>query len=347
MKKSLAAMATLALVLAACGDAATSDTTDVSPAQTNPPVVEPTTTTTTVAETTTTVAPTTTPAPVLEASGGPQLRRIQAAMAQSSEVQSARMNGEITIYSPNDFDGDVSFVYSAAFNQRTGDSSFSIDLTSMADFMQAEIQADTGDTQGDQIGAAFAQIFLSMLTKFEVRQIGDTVYINNPGYVALSGSETEWIAGPAEPGHGAAGDFLQGSPLSPAEVLDPLQTGEGSVEEIGKETVRGVETTHYRVTYSKESLLAAAEKSQFAEDLTAVGDEVIVDVWMDDSNLYKLVFDIDGSGISDPEVDSFERTLMVFEIYDYDADIVIETPPADQVTYSDAVGSFSFGFGDD
>ncbi len=351
MKQFRAMIVVIALVLSACsGDVATD--TAPTPSTSVTDTAAPTPTAGLVETTTTTQEPTTTTtvAPVLEASVSPQLRRIQATMAETAKVQSARMSSEITMYSPNDFDGDIKFTFTAAFDQKTGSSSFGIDLSEMLEFAQSEIIADTGDTQGDQIGAAFAQIFLAMFTKFEVRQIGDTMYVNNPAFVSMSGAETPWIAGPAEPGSDPAKQFLQDSPSNPADILDPLRNGRGTVVEIGPETVRGVETTHYQITYDRDSLLESApagDTSQFADDLAAFGDEVLVDVWMDDDYVYKVMFDIDGADAVDPEADSFERVVMVYEIYDYNSDVLIEAPPLDQVTFVEDAGTFGFGFGDD
>ena len=245
-----------------------------------------------------------------------------------------------------EFDGDIRMTFEGAFDNRTGDSSFAIDLSSIADAMRAQLESESAGGEEDEFGAAFAELFLGMFTKFEVRQVGDTVYMNNAFLASFAGEGTEWIASPAEPSDDPAGDFLQGAPTDPSELLDPFKTGNGEVIEIGPELVRGVETTHYQITYDKQALLEAApasERAEMAEELEQFGDEVVVDLWIDDQYLYKILFEIDGTQIDAPEGEGFERMTMVYEIYDYGADIVIEPPPADQVTFVDEE-SFSFGF---
>lgn len=355
MKQRVALLAAVALVAAACGGEAAVETTAA------PDVAEPTVTTaapatTAVVETTTTTAApeptTTTEAPVLEASVSPQLRRIQAAMAQTTEVPSARMVGDIRITGIEDFDGEISFSFEGAFDNRTGDSSFSLDLSSFADVMAAQIEAESTGTPEDEFGAAFMELFLGLFTKFEVRQVGGTVYVNNPMLVSFSGGDTEWIASPAGESGDVASGFLQDSPTTPADVLDPFRNGNAEVIEIGPELVRGVETTHYQLVYDKESLLEAApagERAELEQELEQFGEDLVIDVWMDDQYLYKVFFDIDGSELESEEGDSFERMTMTYEIYDYGADIVIEAPPADQVTFveeEELSPGLGFGFND-
>ncbi|MDH3248554.1 MAG: hypothetical protein OEQ47_06310 [Acidimicrobiia bacterium] len=352
MKHRVALLAAAALVAAACGGEAAVETTaapDVAVTTAAP-------TTTAVPETTTTTAApeatTTTEAPVLEASVSPQLRRIQAAMAQSTEVPSARMVGDIRIVGIEDFDGEITFSFEGAFDNRTGDSSFSLDLSSFGDVISAQIEAESTGSPEDEFGAAFLELFLGLFTKFEVRQVGDTVYMNNPMLVSFAGGETEWIASPAEGSDDIASGFLQDSPTTPADVLDPFSNGNAEVIEVGQELVRGVETTHYQLVYDKESLLESApagERAELEQELEQFGDDLMIDVWMDDQYLYKIFFDIDGTQVVSEEGDSFERMTMTYEIFDYGADIVIEAPPADQVTFVEQEAlspGLGFGFND-
>jgi hypothetical protein len=97
------------------------------------------------------------------------------------------------------------------------------------------------------------------------------------------------------------------------------------------------------VTFDMQKLLEQATPEERAE-LEAQGplpfDELPMDLWIgaDDGLIYKYVMDIDGSKVVTTPDESFERMVMVFEIYDYGADIVIEPPPADQITSSDELG---------
>jgi hypothetical protein len=353
MKQRVALLAAAALVVAACGgEAAVESTTAPEPAGTAAPAVTAAPVSPTTAVTPATQAPgptTTTEAPALEAAVNPQLRRIQAAMVQTQEVPSARMIGDISIKGAEDFDGDIRMTFEAAFDNRTGDSSFAIDLSSIADLMKSQMEAESTGSPEDEFGAAFAELFLGLFTKFEVRQVGDTVYMNNPMIAAFTGADTVWIASPAEDGVDVGGDFLQDSPSNPKDLLDPFTNGKGEVIEIGPELVRGVPTTHYQLVFDKEALLESAppgERAELNQELEMFGEDVVVDVWMDDDYLYKMLFEIDGSQVDAPEGEGFESMSMLYEIYDYNADVVVEAPPADQVTFVDDESlGFDFGLG--
>lgn len=330
----------LALTVAACGDSATDETaTTTSPLATPATTVE--VTTTTVPPTTTTVAETTTTAD-REAFGGSDLRRIQAAMAQTAEVESARMAGEIRIVGAPDFEGEFAFSFSGAYDNLTGDSSFSIDMSSLADMIDMESET----AEDDAFGAMFAELFMGMFTEFEVRQVGDTVYMNNPFLVSLSGGETEWVAMPADENTSVTGGFVDASPGDPADLLGAYEDAEGVVEEIGTEIVNGVETTHYRITYDTAAVLDAASDEERAalEDSQAIyGETLDLDVWMTDEHIHKFVMDIDGTELDLPPDEQFERMVFTYEISDYGQVVTIEAPPADQVTFIDD-DSLGMGF---
>ncbi len=352
MKHRVALLAAAALVVAACGGEAivedttpTSTTSTTTAAEPTPNDTASTTTSSTAAETTTT------PAPVIEAAVNPQLRRIHAAMAESSDVKSARMTGEITMTAAEGLGQDIRMAFEAAFDNRTGDSSFAIDLSSIGDAMRSQMNAEATGTPEDEFGAAFAEILLALFTKFEVREVGDTVYMNNPTWASMGGFETEWIAGPADENSDLETDFLQGTPTSPKDLLQPFTNGGGEVTEVGPELVRGVQTTHYQLVYGPDdvrSLAEAGEPDDFFSDFGDVSDELVIDIWIDDNYLYKLLIEIDGTQVDAPEGEGFESMRMVYEIFDYDADVVVEAPPADQVTFVDDLGmsGFGFGFGD-
>ena len=332
-----------ALVLAACGGSAadTTTSTDANAATTAAVAV----TTTTTASPATTVAETTTTTDAdREAVGGSDLRRIQLAMAQSSQVESARMSGEIRIIGSPEFEGEFAISFAGAFDHTTGDSSFSIDMSSLADLI--DMGTETEAAPDDPFGSMFADLFLGMFTKFEVRQIGDTVYMNNPFFVSLSGAETEWVATPADGNTSMTGGFIGASPGDPSELLGAYGDADGKVEDLGTELVNGVETTHYRITYNTEDLLEGAtddERAALEESGALYGKTLDLDVWVTDEFVHKFVMDVDGSELDLPPDEQFDRMVFTYEISEYGEDVSIEAPPADQVTVIDA-DSLGMGF---
>ncbi len=156
------------------------------------------------------------------------------------------------------------------------------------------------------------------------------------------GEDVTWIELPADEAGAAAGSFGPASPGNPAEFLSALEDANADVVEVGTETLRGVSTTHYLVTFDMEKLLEQATPEQRAE-LEAQGplpvDQLPMDVWIgDDGLIYKYVMTLDGTAVETDPGQGFESMVMTFEIYDYGATIDIEAPPADEVTSSDALG---------
>jgi hypothetical protein len=107
------------------------------------------------------------------------------------------------------------------------------------------------------------------------------------------------------------------------------------VEELGTESVRGVDTTHYRIVVDAEAVADAADDAtaEDLEDLGAVfpGGTMPVDFWVgDDGNVYRVLMEIAATG--DATTAGFESMSMLWEMYDFGAGITVEPPPADQVT---------------
>jgi hypothetical protein len=309
--------AVLALIAAACagGDAADETTTTTAAADGS------TATTGTADETGTTTEATTT------TSGGGSsgaLASLQESMERTSAATKGRMEGTITITGAPDLPpGGFVMPFSGAFDNDAGAFSFTMDMSFMAG--------------GEDVPPEMA----GLLGEMEMRTIGDTSYIKFPFFSLFLGAETEWIAIPAEEGADATGGFGGVTPGNPGDFFDSFEDANGTVEELGRETIRGVETTHYLVVFDMEELLENATPEERAE-IEAQGplpiDQLPIDLWISDDGLvYKYVIEMDGTDL--PEGESFESMIMEFEMFDYDADIVIEPP--EEYTEMD---SLDFGF---
>jgi hypothetical protein len=147
--------------------------------------------------------------------------------------------------------------------------------------------------------------------------------------------EKEWIKVDVEAlGESAGVDFqqlAQGNQSDPAQYLRWLGAVGKDVEELGAETVRGVETTHYRATVDLDRVVDAAEPE--VRDATKVWidllkrqlelGEVPIDVWVDEDGLVRRieqVYELDGT-----------RTQITMELDEFGIEVDAEAPPADQV----------------
>jgi len=333
----------IALVASACAaEPATTETT--FGASSNAQAPAETTTTTTAAETTTT---TTTPAATTTTTEAPvetttsttlapeakseELATLQTAMANSAEVTSGRMEGliEMTGLDPAQGPTEISIPFGGAFDNASGNFSFYMDLSAIA----------TAAEESGEMPPEFAEMFGNM----EVRQIGDTAYLQFPLFSMLFGVETPWISMPAE--EDATGGLVTTSPSNPSEILESFQDVGATVEDLGTETVNGVQATHYRAVFDMEALMASATSEERAR-LEAQGplptDAMPMDIWISEAGyVVRFVMEIDGNAVETEPGESFGRMLMRYDLFDLGESIVIEAPHASEVTdLEELEGSF-------
>lgn len=318
----------LALVAAACAGDTVEETTTT--AASGGATTTETTTTTAAAETTTTTsaADPTTSSSCGGSSGG--LASLQDALSRTRDATKGRMEGSISLAGVPDLPGgSFAMPFSGAFDNEAGNFSFIIDMSFMASQFGEEIPPEAAGLIGEM----------------EVRTIGDTSYIRFPFFSLFLGVQTEWIATPVEEGQSATSGFGGSSPSNPADFLEFFEEASGTVEELGRETIRGVDTTHYLVVFDMKDLLANATPEERAE-IEAEGlppiDCLPMNLWISDDGLVnKYVIEMDGTDLDAAPDEEFESMVIDFEMYDYGSNIVIEAPPADQVTDMD---SLDFGF---
>ena len=336
-------IAAIALLAAACGaapsttstEAAQAGAADEAPASTTTTTTTTTdaataATTTTTAATTTSEATTTTMSPTTTAASS-EFALFQEALQASSDVTSGRMEGliEITGLDPAEGFTEMSIPFGGAFDNASGDFSFYMDMSGLA------------EAAGEELPPEIADLFGEM----EVRQIGDRTYMKFAFFGMLFGAETEWISMPAEDGNTASSGFTTTSPSNPSEILGSFEGAGATVEIMGQETVNGVQATHYRAVFDTEALLATATPEERAR-LEAQGplpaDELPMDVWIsDDGFVVRFIMEIDGSDIETTPGESFEQMTMRYDLFDLNGDVKIEPPPASETTdIEDLEGSF-------
>ena len=173
-----------------------------------------------------------------------------------------------------------------------------------------------------------------LLGGIEILQVGDEGYMKMPFFAMLLGAEAEWIKFPADESASVTG-FGGPTPGNPAEFLAAFEEANGTVEEVGRETVRGNETTHYLVTFDMADLIPNLTPEQLAE-IEAQGplpiDELPMDLWIgDDGLVYRFAMVLDGDDIQTAPGEAFDNMTMVFEMFDWGTDVVVEPPPPENV----------------
>lgn len=180
----------------------------------------------------------------------------------------------------------------------------------------------------------------------EMRQVGNTVYMKMPEeFPAQMPGTKPWIkvdldeayeqqygANPAQIPGGAAGD--------PTRQLEYLRGVSDSVEKVGNEKVRGVQTTRYEaiVDLGKEAAGQGAEVKEAQEEIVKqLGTSKLpVEVWIDEQNRvrrYEMRTDVpipeNAPAPGMPEGGKL-RTSVVAEYYDFGTPVNVKAPPQDQ-----------------
>lgn len=329
----------LALVVSACADGGSTAGGDVAPK----PVAEESTTTSSAPSTT--VAPSTTtttlaPSPtVVTSEESNEAQALLASIKSDAEIASARIEGAIEVAGLDVQEAGLSefkMVFSSAFDAATGDSSFLMDMSSMA----AALEPDPDDP--------FPEFGAAMLGETEFRQIGDRAFVRAGFFSMMLGNETPWISMPADEGADFATD-LESGPTDPHDVLGSYESAATTVEDLGVESVNGTTATHYRIVVDTAKLaeeLSPDERAELEESgLLAIGVQPI-DLWItDEGYLVRMILEVDGSEAVSPDGE-FETMKLTFDMYDINGPVVIEEPPASEVTAVEDLDFGGFDFGD-
>lgn len=111
-----------------------------------------------------------------------------------------------------------------------------------------------------------------------------------------------------------------------------LLSGDGEVREIGRDEVRGVDTTHYRTRIASAGVQALADK-QSSTVLPPEALELIAggtaDVWIsdDDGLPRRLRVTLEAEGLD---------VTFAFELFEYGVDVRVAAPPAASVTEAES-----------
>lgn len=215
----------------------------------------------------------------------------------------------------------VVITFESAFDNRTGDFSFAMD-------MGAALAASPDS-------AGMPPEFLEMFGEIQLLSIGDTAYVKFPFFSSFLGIETEWMAMAATEAESVTDGFGP-SIGNPAEMLETLGVSGAEVTLVGPEQVRGVDTTHFSLTIDTATLLAEADPEELAEleELGPIPEvQLPVDLWVgSDGLLYRWTMDFDGSQVPADAGEEFDWMTVEFEIFDYGVPLDLTPPPADQVT---------------
>lgn len=329
-KRIRVALLCTALTLAGCGTPQQKADEDPAPSTTADSAAPGASTTTSTTSTTAASSTTTT-----EPGGADTAAALLASLDANTEITSGRIEGSIEMTGLDEATAGVSeavILFSTSFDTVSGDSAFLMDMSSLA----GSIETDETDP--------FAGLAAGMLGEIEVRQIGDRVFLMFPFFTAMLGSETDWVSMPADEGEQFTSGF-ETMPTDPNEVLGDFGDAGATVEDLGTETVNGVEATHYRISLDTDAMdLTPSEQADLAASGLFANGVIPLDLWIGDGGyMVRMVMEIDGSGMDASPEESFDTMTLRYDFFDVNGDVAIEEPPGSEVTPIEDLDGFDLG----
>lgn len=269
-----------------------------------------------------------------ETASAPKLTSFASAAERSAAAETARFSLAFEVTIPGSETG-LNVSAEGGFDTPAKRARLTIDLSSLAALFKSIGSAFGGDVEGE-LGSPEDW-------KLEAIQDGETAYIRFPLLADKLPPGKTWVKGDAKELSSVDADELQqfGSfaGTDPRDLFGILKAVSGSIEALGREELRGVETNHYRATVDVAKLADLVPAGK-AESLGGLGSldqaakqaglsTVPVEIWIGaDEQVRKLVVDVDtkGSGAS-----SSLKASLVLELYDYGVALDLELPPAEQV----------------
>jgi hypothetical protein len=178
------------------------------------------------------------------------------------------------------------------------------------------------------------------LGEMELISDGTTLYLRADALTEAAQAPTPWLKADLSTLSPELADLqsLSSGQNDPSQALELLR-GAGELEEVGTETIDGTETTHYRGTLDMEKAAEVAPP-EAREGVRAAVDqakqafgtaEVPIEVWVGSDDLIRRMrFDYPFPPQAGGSKDS--RLILQMELFDFGEPVVIEAPPADQVT---------------
>jgi hypothetical protein len=192
------------------------------------------------------------------------------------------------------------------------------------------------------------------LGEFEVRADGLVLYLRMPFLQAAAPDLKPWIKidlRKAAKDIGLDLDALMelGTQTDPTKALDFLKAA-GEVEEVGKATVRGVETTRYKAVIDLERYAAELERNgggkaaatSVRKAIELTGKSTMpIEVWIgEDSLVRRMTWEQQVSAGTGQAVSTVKATM---DLFDYGANVEVVIPRDDQTSSFDELEKLGAG----
>jgi len=261
----------------------------------------------------------------------PALTNFTQVAQTSSAVQTAKFSLALDVTIPG-LGKKLSLSAEGGFDTTAKRAQLKVDLSALAELLKS-VGAGLGGVTASDLGNPGDW-------KLEAIQDGDTAYIHFPLLAKQLPAGKTWIKGNAKelsgPGAGQLGRVGSFAGTDPRSVFALLKAVSGSIEAVGSEKIRGVETSHYRATIDSAKLqqLVPANKQQSLGGLNQAANqagvkELPLDIWIDaEQRVRKIAVDLNAK---QPGAGTPIKASLVVEFYDYGTPLDLQLPPADLV----------------
>lgn len=248
---------------------------------------------------------------------------------------SARFEGRFSITGApgSELPGTFELVLAGGYDEAAEAMELSMDMS--------ELMTAAAASGSEQVPTGFEDFFLDPI---EIIVIGDMGWMKWGLFSMFTGQDDVWIEMEADEVSGATEDFgFSSSAGDPTALLEDLADADASLEDLGVETVNGVEARHWRALVDLGSLSADASPEELAELEEQFGDlsatEFPIDVWIgvEDGLIYRYVVDLASEAFFDGSDGDIVSSTMTFDFFDYGADLGIAPPPVSEVISGDTM----------
>lgn len=170
----------------------------------------------------------------------------------------------------------------------------------------------------------------------ETLLITDEVFVRGALFAIFTGDESVWVRVDLDEttaGAGLDSEALVGGQTGPAALLAQLDGAAGDTEELGTEEVRGVETTHLRVTVDTDAAIERSDPAVRDElrdyaEATDLPSTYPMELWIDDDGLVRRIRTVLDVPADEGEGQEAAQET-VLELYDFGVEVDLETPDED------------------
>lgn len=278
----------------------------------------------------------------------PERQRLVQAVESTAALESYEFEFSMTLPSIPDVPGGLTMGGSGALDPQNERFAMTMDFSSIFSALAAANDADAEELE-------LMRAFLGD-EPMQIRYVDGVTYINWALFGMLLGADAKWIAfedDSSDNAFDAVSGFGAGSLASPQDAVEFLRDVWG-VEEIGRETLRGVETTHFQGVIDFKAMLAELDATQLAELESELGGASIgdvfgdfpINVWIDDDDVmrrFTLEMDFSNFGAAGRSAEDIVGSMLLsYEFFNIGGAISIVAPPASEVSQVD--DSFLSGF---